>query len=98
MNGDTGVGLRGGSFALDADWPVIDLAYDGVRFASDVAVSGSAHVDFAGGQVDADLVVDGPGDRDGRLRIAGRLFPHTAPLTARGELGGRPVVLLVPTA
>jgi pimeloyl-ACP methyl ester carboxylesterase len=96
MGGDTGAGLRGGTFALAGDWPVVDLDYDRVRFASDVAVSGHAHVDFDEGGIAADLVVDG--EVDGRLRIEGRLFPHTAPLTARGTLGGRPVAVLVPTA
>jgi pimeloyl-ACP methyl ester carboxylesterase len=98
MDGDTGAGLRGGSFTVANQWPVIDLEYDGARFARNVAVSGNAHVDFDSGEVDARLIVDGPGGQDGTLRVTGRLFPHTAPLTARGRLGGRPVSVLVPTA
>ena len=95
MGGGAGVGLRGGSFSVDGG---TEFAYEGVRFAADVAVRGSAHVDYSTGAVSADLVVDGPGAEDGSLSIAGRLFPHTGPLPARGEIGGRRVAVLVPTA
>jgi pimeloyl-ACP methyl ester carboxylesterase len=98
MGGDIGAGLRGGSFTVDEQWPVIDVAYDDVRFARDVSVGGTARVDFDSGEVDAHLNVDGPGAEDGTLRVTGRLFPHTAPLTARGRIGGHPVSVLVPTA
>jgi pimeloyl-ACP methyl ester carboxylesterase len=92
MGGTTGAGLRGGSFTVDGT----TLTYDRVRFTEDVAVSGTAAIDFGSGGVTADLTVDGPAD--GTLHIEGRLFPHTGPLHATGELGGRPVDLLVPTA
>jgi pimeloyl-ACP methyl ester carboxylesterase len=95
MGGGTGVGLRGGSFSVDGG---TDFAYEGVRFAADVAVSGGAHVDYSIRTVSADLVVDAPGGEDGTLAIAGRLFPHTGPLPARGTIGGRPVAVLVPSA
>ena len=95
MGGESGAGLRGGSFTRGGDGAT-ELAYDRVRFAADVAVSGSARL--AGGEIVADLEVDGPGAEDGALHVAGRLFPHTSPLTARGEIGGRRVAVLVPSA
>jgi pimeloyl-ACP methyl ester carboxylesterase len=97
MFGENGVGLRGGTFSWA--WPdaVLSLDYDGVGFAGDVAVSGGASVDFSTGEVDADLVVDGPAGRDGTLRVTGTLFPHTAPVAGRGTLGGRRVAVLLPT-
>ena len=96
MGGDTGVGLRGGSFTVADHGATVDYSYDGVRFTRDVAVSGDARRSRETGGIVADLVVDGA--VDGHLRIEGRLFPHTAPLTARGVIGGRPVAVLVPTA
>jgi hypothetical protein len=92
MGGDTGAGLRGGSFTVDEG----TFTYDSVRFTADVAVSGTAALD--GPDVVADLTVDGPGDQDGTLHVAGRLFPHTSPLRATGRIGGVRVKLLVPTA
>jgi pimeloyl-ACP methyl ester carboxylesterase len=98
MAGDTGDGLRGGTFGLGGTESTLDVTYHGVRFTSDVAVDGTAHVDFDTGQVTANLVIDGPGDQDGTLRIAGALFPHTAPIAAHGVIDRRPVAILVPTA
>jgi pimeloyl-ACP methyl ester carboxylesterase len=90
MGGTTGAGLRGGSFTVEDG----AFTYDRVRFSRDVAVSGTATLD--GPNVTADLTIDGP--EDGTLHVAGRLFPHTAPLRATGRIGGRPIDLLVPTA
>ena len=92
MSGDTGAGLRGGSFTVDGT----TLTYDRARFTHDVAISGTAALDFDTGGVTADLTIEGP--EGGTLHIAGRLFPHTAPLTATGRIGGHRVELLVPTA
>jgi hypothetical protein len=98
MSGGSGVGLRGGTFTVDFGDAGEDFTYDGVRFAGDVAASGSAHWDFDSGGIVADLRVDGPGGQDGALHVEGRLFPHTAPLPASGVIGGRSVAVLVPTA
>ena len=94
MGGGTGAGLRGGTFTVDGT----TLTYDGMRFARDVAVSGTAQLDFDSGEVTVDLTVDGPGAEDGALHLAGHLFPHTSPLPATGRIGGRRVAVLVPTA
>ena len=91
MQGERGAGLRGGTFTRGDE-----LAFDRVRFAADVAVSGRARLD--GGEIVAELTIDGPGGEDGTLRVTGRVFPHTSPLPARGVIGGRRVAVLVPTA
>jgi hypothetical protein len=96
--GDRGAGLRGGTFAIEGTDTGFRDVYDRARFAADVAVSGSAEVDFAaGGIVTADLTVDGPGGRDGTLEVTGQLFPHTGSVSVRGTIGGRRVAVLVPT-
>jgi hypothetical protein len=92
MSGPEGVGLRGGTFTADGG----DFSFAGVRFAGDVAISGQMRVDS--GQLVADLIVDGPGGEDGSLHIAGQVSPHTAPLPARGAIGGRRVSVRLPTA
>jgi pimeloyl-ACP methyl ester carboxylesterase len=95
MSGEgSGVGLRGGTFTTDFN----AFTYDRVRFASDVAVSGSGHVDWDSGEVTLDLTIDGPGREDGTLHIEGKAFPHTESLRARGAIGGRRVAVLLPTA
>jgi pimeloyl-ACP methyl ester carboxylesterase len=98
VSGETGAGMRGGSFTLTRADAKLDLTYERVRFARDVAVSGRAHVDFDTGAVAADLDVDGPGREDGTLRVAGPLFPRTGPVPARGVIDGRRVAVLVPSA
>jgi pimeloyl-ACP methyl ester carboxylesterase len=97
MSGHTGVGLRGGTFSIGGTATLV-LTYHRVRFANDVAVNGTANVDFGTGKLNAHLVIDGPGAQNGTLQVAGRLFPHTAPLPAHGVIGGRRVAVLVPTA
>ena len=94
MGGDRGAGLRGGTFTRRRRGDRARLHR--VRFAGDVAVSG--HARLAGGEVVAELDVDGPGAEDGTLRVTGRVFPHTSLLTARGVIGGRRVAVLVPSA
>jgi pimeloyl-ACP methyl ester carboxylesterase len=98
MAGDSGVGLRGGTYSVAFNDPAVDLTYHGVRFAGDVAVDGTAHLDLSTGEVAAHLVVDGPRGEDGALDVAGPLFPHTGPLPATGTIEGRHVAVLVPTA
>ena len=97
-SGDTTPGLRGGTVTNVFNDPTVDFTYHGTRFTDDVAVDGTAHLDFSDGTVSVHLVVDGPNGRNGTLDIAGTLFPHTGPLAATGTIGGRHVAVLVPTA
>ncbi len=96
---DRGRGLRGGRYRVtpEQDRGIIELKQ--VRFASDVAVKGTAKYLFPGQELRAKVDVDGPGALDGTLRIRGVWFGfgvETTVLVVRGTLGGRHVSLTVP--
>jgi pimeloyl-ACP methyl ester carboxylesterase len=99
--GESGVGLRGGTYDisfLDAG-PHLDL--HGVRFANDVAVSGGADYPFDTEEIDATVSVDGPGAEDGSLHVNGVWFGFAHPtttFTVEGTIGGRNVALTVPAS
>jgi pimeloyl-ACP methyl ester carboxylesterase len=96
---DRGRGLRGGRYrvAFEPTRAVIELKQ--ARFASDVAVKGTAKYVGSSQELRAEVTVDGPGVLDGTLRIAGVWFGfgvETTVLVVRGTLGGRHVSLTVP--
>ena len=96
---DRGRGLRGGRYRVtpEQDRAIIELKQ--ARFASDVAVKGTAKYLFPGQELRAKVDVDGPGALDGTLRISGVWFGfgvETTELVVRGTLGGRHVSLTVP--
>ena len=96
---DRGRGLRGGRYRVtpEQDRAIIELKQ--ARFASDVAVKGTAKYLFPGQELRAKVDVDGPGALDGTLRISGVWFGfgvETTVLVVRGTLGGRHVSLTVP--
>ena len=91
-------GLRGGRYRYRFGDTRDKVVLDGVRFTSDVAVSGHTGYDYATGTTKTLLDVSMGGRGIGRLRITGQLFPHDGPLTVRGRLNGHRVALLVPTA
>ena len=96
---DRGRGLRGGRYrvAFEPTRAVIELKQ--ARFASDVAVQGTAKYLWPGQELRAKVSVDGPGVLDGTLRISGVWFGfgvETTVLVVRGTLGGRHVSLTVP--
>ena len=74
-----------------------ELAFDRVRFAADVAVSGQRAPRLAARSW-PNSTSTAPGARTARCASAGRVFPHTSLLTARGVIGGRRVAVLVPSA
>ena len=66
------------------------------RFASDVAVQGTAKYVGPSQELRAKVSVDGPGVLDGTLRMSGVWFGfgvETTVLVVRGTLGGRHVSL-----
>ena len=91
-------GLRGGHYRYRFGDTRDKVVLDGVRFTSDVAVSGHTGYDYATGATKTLLDVSVGGRGVGRLRITGQLFPHDGSLTVRGRLNGHRVALLVPTA
>jgi hypothetical protein len=94
----SGTGLRGGTYTRTFDDSGVTLQLAGVRFASDVAVSGSETISFGGGTIDATLDVTGPNGTTGQLHVTGVVFPHTTPLQVRGTIAGRAVSALVLSA
>ncbi len=91
-------GLRGGHYRYRFGDTRDKVVLDGVRFTSDVAVSGHTGYEYATGSTNTLLDVSFGGRRIGRLQITGQLFPHVASLTVRGRLNGHRVALLLPTA
>jgi pimeloyl-ACP methyl ester carboxylesterase len=95
----TGVGLRGGTFRVVPGQAGLTDKLHGVRFARDVAVSGSAGYPFDTESIDATLAVHGPGAEDGTLHVTGIWFPffhRTTVLRIGGSIAGRRVALRVP--
>jgi pimeloyl-ACP methyl ester carboxylesterase len=96
-----GVRLRGGRFNVEfaADGSAVTNQLDGVRFASDVAVSGASTYSFESESIDATIDVDGPAGADGKLHITGAWFGRTHEATVLdidGEIAGRRAALGVP--
>ena len=90
--------MRGGRYHYRFGDTRDKVVLDGVRFTSDVAVSGHTGYDYATGTTKTMLDVSVSGHHIGHLQITGRLFPHLEPLTVRGRLNGHRIALLVPTA
>lgn len=90
-----GPGLRGGSFRVAAAGRRLRMS--GVRWTSDVAVSGAVRVPAGRrGTIDARVRVRGPGGLDGSLRISWPQYPADARARIAGILGGEPVRALAP--
>jgi pimeloyl-ACP methyl ester carboxylesterase len=94
----TALGLRGGRYHYRFGDTRDKVMLNGVRFTSDVAVSGHTGYDYATGTTKTLLDVSVSGRDIGRLKITGQLFPHSGSLTLRGRLNGHRLALLVPTA
>ena len=65
MTGESGVGLRGGSYAIEFGDEDASVDLDAIRFAGDVAISGHATRSLMTGVIDAQVTVDGPRGEDG---------------------------------
>ena len=98
MSGLRGHGLRGGRF-FDVggsyySFRPVRLRLRGVRFVSDLAVSGTVEWDRRAGRVTGRLRLTGA--RTGRLRIGWRTRETHALASLRGRLGGRVVRVVTP--
>ena len=97
MTGESGVGLRGGSFAIEFGDEGASVDLDAIRFASDVAISGHATRAWETGVIDAQVTVDGPRGEDGTLRVTGAWTqPGATTLRIDGRIGRRAIALSVP--
>lgn len=94
-----GAGLRGGTWARRDEGATFSLRFSGTRFTEDVAVSGQLTASASGDRVDAELHVDGPGDRDGTLHLTGDLWAPDAArtITITGTLAGKTVAAEMPS-
>src|SRR4029077_11304312 len=87
-------GLRGGHYRYRFGDTRDKVVLDGVRFASDVAVTGHTGYEYATGVTKTLLDVSVGGRQIGRLQITGQLFPHLESLKVRGRLNAHRVALL----
>jgi hypothetical protein len=77
----------------------VSLKLKKVRFAADVAVSGTVKYPFETESVNVTVTVDGGGSEDGRLHVTGVWFGvgHRGTVfRIRGSLDGRRVALRAP--
>jgi pimeloyl-ACP methyl ester carboxylesterase len=90
MFGSTGVGLRGGTFAVSgADNLLFDLS--GVRWVDDVEVNGTIQWDRTTGSIAATVAVDGPGSVPGKLTMRWSDWAELPQARVDGTLGGQRV-------
>ena len=76
---DARPGLRGGTFTPRFGEESVTVRLRGFRFATDVALDGTAQYRFPTETIRATVRVDGPGAADGRLRVTGVWFGFQAP-------------------
>ena len=93
----SGVGLRGGRFTYSGN-AVTQFTLKNLRWVGDVAVSGPVTWDRTTGWIDATVSVDGPAGESGHLHLRWRDFDIHAQARLRGEIGGRPIDLVLPAS
>ena len=93
----SGVGLRGGRFTYSG-YAVTTFALKSLRWVDDVAVSGPVTWDRTTGWIDAAVSVSGPAGESGHLHLRWRDFDIHAQARVRGEIGGRPIDLVLPAS
>jgi hypothetical protein len=89
-----GIGLRGGSFVVEADSKGYHVRLRDVRWTQDLRVSGHIDIDSVGhgGVVNAALDLQAAGGVSGELELQWSEDGSVALASARGELGGHRVV------
>ncbi len=92
-----GRGLRGGGFQIQRRGPVLRVHLDAMRWTEDVAVSGDVRAPARAGHVRANLVLQGRGGLDGRLRIDWPVGYPPGRASIRGVLGGAVLRAEMPT-
>ena len=98
---EKGAGLRGGTFTLEFGDTHATEQLTGVRFTTDVAVSGESTYEYAAQLLEATVTVDGPGAEDGDLHVQGVWYGFGVPTTVlqvTGTIGGRAVALTMPAS
>jgi hypothetical protein len=82
------IGLRGGSFTITQQGQAQVLTLDSVRWADDLAVSGSLHWPLSHGDATASIQLWGPDGLQGNLVVRWPVGPAGAQATLSGTLGG----------
>jgi hypothetical protein len=86
MTGNTGRGLRGGSYAVTKSPAATTVTYRRAQFTDDVQISGRATVD-SDNRLEAIVTVNGPRGENGTLTIDATLWDPAQPTAAlRGQL------------
>jgi pimeloyl-ACP methyl ester carboxylesterase len=88
-SGDSGLGLRGGTFAIARSGERVKAVLDQVRWTEDLAVSGTTIRDKKTGEVRADLVLSGAGT--GKLTIRWNEKEAAPKMLIAGTIGKRAV-------
>ena len=95
MSGNTGRGLRGGTFTVKHTAAATTITYGNARFSDDVAVTGTATLNQLTNALNAQVTVGVQGSQGGTLTFHGLLDDPARPtVQVRGQLGGRSVALL----
>ncbi len=92
-SGTSGVGLRGGTFDSEND-DYVEFDLKGLRFVQDVSVSGRMTWDRRTRVVHAKVTIGGAGTDPGELVVHWDDWTGNALVT--GEIGGRPIDLVMP--
>jgi pimeloyl-ACP methyl ester carboxylesterase len=86
MTGNTGRGLRGGSYAVTKSTAATTITYRRAQFTDDVQISGRATLD-SDNRLEATVTVKGPDGENGTLTIDATLWDPAQPTAAlRGQL------------
>jgi hypothetical protein len=95
LSGNTGRGLRGGTFTVRRTNAATTITYRNSRFSDDVAVSGTAALNPVTNALSAQVTVEVRGSQGGVLSFHGVLFsPRQPAILVRGQIGERSIALL----
>jgi len=96
IEGSSGVGLHGGTFDVQTVPVGTEIILHDLRWASDLAVSGSVIEDDAAGAISGTLHLSGPGSRAGEIRVSWNARRGPSRATLAGEIDGERVAATMP--
>jgi hypothetical protein len=94
--GDTGRGLRGGSWSITAGDAGYDVVLTKVRWTEDTTVSGTGTWDRDTGQIKATLVVTGPGSLGATVSVSYHDYEPGAVAVLTGTADGKRLAAVTP--
>lgn len=96
IEGSSGVGLRGGTFDVQTVRAGTKMVLHELRWATDLAVSGSVIQDDATGAISGTLQLSSSGSRVGQLRVGWNSHGGLSRATLDGEIDGKSVDATMP--